>query len=76
MLGHGLDFRHLLLIKHSVRAPLPSQPFERGMEALRCCLRGHSGMGESGAVAPTLPHAMSLSLGKQISPCCCSPIHL
>lgn len=29
-----LDFRHLLQIKHSVRAPSPFQPLERGTESL------------------------------------------
>lgn len=32
--------------------------------------------GQLGDVAPTLPHAVPLHLGKQISPCCCSLFHL
>lgn len=75
MLGHGLDFRHLLLIKHSVVAPLPSQPLERyGVPAV--LPGGHRGLGEPGAVAPTLPHAVPLHPGKQTSPCHRSPVHL
>lgn len=37
---------------------------------------GHRGLGEPGPVAPTLPHAVPLHLGKQTSPCHCSPVHL
>lgn len=71
-----LDFRHLLQIKHSVRVPSPFQPLERGTGSLWCYLGGHRGLGELGARAPTLPYAVPLHLGKQISPCCCSLFHL
>lgn len=71
-----LDFRHLLLIKHSVRPPSPFQPLKRGTGSLWCYLGGHRGLGKLGAMAPTLPHAVPLHLGKQISPCCCTLFHL
>lgn len=70
-----LDFRHLLQIKHSVRAPSPFHPLERGTGSLWCYLGGHRGLGELGAGAPTLPHAVPLHLGKQIFPCCCCLFH-
>lgn len=71
-----LDFRHLLQIKHSVRALSPFQPLERGTVSLWCYLGGHRGLRELEAGAPTLPHAVPLNLGKRIAPCCCSLFHL
>lgn len=56
-----LDFRHLPQIKHSVRAPWPFQPLERGTESLGCLPGGAQRAGGARSWRPNP------------APCCATP---